>query len=210
METLGIIADICEIFSCLFLAYMLIDAVCYEIRIRREKKKERLSNDYDFDEEAADCFTLTDCQPENPSPLISKNSISELKIGDTRKLAKLLLDEHEYYNSVLSMNERNSVILLLSAYIQYLLVNAPFNEHNFYTLFMMLENSLMAEENDETDLAAGLLAKDSQNYRFTEGFFYGEYLFFEKICSDKKKAVEVSKKLIEDVCDDLDIEIHED
>ena len=94
--------------------------------------------------------------------------------------------------------------------IQYLLVNAPFNEHNFYTLFMMLENSLMAEENDETDLAAGLLAKDSQNYRFTEGFFYGEYLFFEKICSDKKKAVEISKKLIEDVCDDLDIEIHED
>ena len=99
METLGIIADICEIFSCLFLAYMLIDAVCYEIRIRREKKKERLSNDYDLDEEAADCFALTDCQPENPSPLISKSSISELKIGDTRKFAKLLLDEHEYCNS---------------------------------------------------------------------------------------------------------------
>ena len=27
---------------------------------------------------------------------------------------------------------------------------------------------------------------------------------------DNKKAVEISKKLIEDVCDDLDIEIHED
>lgn len=209
METLSIIADICSIFSCLFLAYMLIDAVCCEIRIRRATKKHRPQDEYVI-EGAADCFDLTDCQPEKPSPLISKNSISELKIGDTRKFAKLLLDEHDYYDSILSMNERNSVILLLSAYIQYLLVNAPFNEHNFYTLFMMLENSLMAEENDETDLAAGLLAKDSQNYRFTEGFFYGEYLFFEKICSDKKKAVKISKKLIEDVCDDLDIEIHED
>ena len=83
METLGIIADICEIFSCLFLAYMLIDTVCCEIRIRRTTKKHRPQDEYVI-EGAADCFDLTDCQPENPSPLISKSSISELEIGDTK------------------------------------------------------------------------------------------------------------------------------
>ena len=140
-----------------------------------------------------------------PMPPLSKDVLKRLKVSDAKRFAEeRLLSWRSAITGRLNIFEMESATLLLSAYLQYLILEAPACELNFGTLLELLKASEDTGSMDKKDCVERLM-ESSFRLDWGKPMYYGEYLLYKATCEDKEKVIGVCRELAASILDDLEL-----
>ena len=209
MTTLFIVIGCIAGFNAIYLFFYVMDDIISQIRKISKPKKQAANLTFlddldDFEDEPEkpekpEKFEVYELHPlpendDDTMPELSPNALKTLRSHDVRRFIKEemywlkdhILDE-------LSRFEMESLTLLFSSYIKYLIRAGQEEDKTFSTLREMLDNSDPYTSMDEADTVEEMIQSTIRHMPIKPDY-YGEYLTYKATCENRPKVLESAKR----------------
>ena len=201
MNTLFIVIGCIAGFNALYLFFYVMDDLISRIRsIGKPKKRTADLGFLDDLEDEPEEFEIYDIPPlaedDDSMPELSPNALKTLRSYDVRRFIK---EEMYWLNDhildELSRFEMESLTLLFSAYIKYLIRTGQEEDKTFSTLREMLDNSDPYTSMEEADTVEEMMRSTIRHMPIKPDY-YGEYLTYKATCENRPKVLESAKRIL--------------
>lgn len=213
MTTLFIVIGCIAGFNALYLFFYVMDDVISQIcKIGKPKKQ---ATDFTFLDDLDDLDDLEDepKKPEKPEtleiydvssltedddsmPELSPDALKSLRSYDVRRFIKEeMYWLKDYILDELSRFEMESLTLLFSSYIKYLIRTGQEEDKTFSTLREMLDSSDPYTTMEEADTVEEMIRSTIRHMPIKPDY-YGEYLMYKATCENRPKVLESAKRIL--------------
>ena len=202
MNTLFIVIGCIAGFNALYLFFYVMDDLIFRIRSIGKPKKRMADLGFLNDlEDEPETFEIYDIPPlsedeDDAVPELSPNALKTLRSYDVRRFIK---EEMYWLNDhildELSRFEMESLTLLFSAYIKYLIRTGQEEDKTFSTLREMLDNSDPYTSMEEADTVEEMIRSTIRHMPIKPDY-YGEYLTYKATCENRPKVLESAKRIL--------------
>ena len=201
MNTLFVVIGCIAGFNALYLFFYVMDDLISRIRsIGKPKKRTADLGFLDDLEDEPEEFEIYDIPPlaedDDSMPELSPNALKTLRSYDVRRFIK---EEMYWLNDhildELSRFEMESLTLLFSAYIKYLIRTGQEEDKTFSTLREMLDNSDPYTSMEEADTVEEMMRSTIRHMPIKPDY-YGEYLTYKATCENRPKVLESAKRIL--------------
>ncbi len=201
MNTLFIVIGCIAGFNALYLFFYVMDDLISRIRsIGNPKKRTADLGFLDDLEDEPEEFEIYDIPPlaedDDSMPELSPNALKTLRSYDVRRFIKeemYWLNDHIL--NELSHFEMESLTLLFSSYIKYLIRTGQEEDKTFSTLREMLDSSDPYTTMEETDTVEEMIRSTIRHMPIKPDY-YGEYLTYKATCENRPKVLESAKRIL--------------
>ena len=183
----------------IFAAMVIFDVVCIFITFGSDlcstvyrkitKKKKTDTPDYEFEFDEPD-------EPFSIAPPLCVDSVRMVYSGNCRELvADRILPVEKDISAQLNEQDKESVILLLSSYINYLNREAPQHERTFTMVMELLKHSEPVYDMEDKDVVERVMEESAYKTAMMPDY----YLDFQKYkysCKNKEYIIRIAKVLI--------------
>lgn len=219
MTTLFIVIGCIAGFNTMYLFFYVMDDIISQIRkIGKPKNK---TTDFtfldDLDEledapeklEKSETFEIYDVsslvEDDDSMPELSPNALKSLRSYDVRRFIKEeMYWLKDYILDELSRFEMESLTLLFSSYIKYLIRTGQEEDKTFSTLQEMLESSDPYTSMEEADTVEEMIRSTIRHMPIKPDY-YGEYLTYKATCENRPKVLESAKRILVAIDVDFDV-----
>lgn len=210
MITLFIVIGCIAGFNALYLFFYVMDDIISQIRkIGKPKNKTTdftfLDDLDDFEDEPKkpekpETFEIYDVssltEDDDSMPELSPNALKSLRSYDVRRFIKEeMYWLKDYILDELSRFEMESLTLLFSSYIKYLIRTGQEEDKTFSTLREMLDSSDPYTTMEETDTVEEMIRSTIRHMPIKPDY-YGEYLTYKATCENRPKVLESAKRIL--------------
>ncbi len=201
MNTLFIVIGCIAGFNALYLFFYVMDDLISRIRsIGKPKKRTADLGFLDDLEDEPEEFEIYDIPPlaedDDSMPELSPNALKTLRSYDVRRFIK---EEMYWLNDhildELSHFEMESLTLLFSSYIKYLIRTGQEEDKTFSTLREMLDSSDPYTSMEEADTVEEMIRSTIRHMPIKPDY-YGEYLTYKATCENRPKVLESAKRIL--------------
>ena len=209
MTTLFIVIGCIAGFNALYLFFYVMDDIISQIRKIGKPKKQ--TTDYtfldDLDEledapekpEKPETFEIYDASSlteDDAMPELSPDALKTLRSYDVRRFIKEeMFWLKDYILDELSRFEMESLTLLFSSYIKYLIRTGQEEDKTFSTLREMLDSSDPYTSMEEADAVEEMIRSTIRHMPIKPDY-YGEYLTYKATCENRPKVLESAKRIL--------------
>lgn len=201
MNTLFIVIGCIAGFNALYLFFYVMDDLISRIRsIGKPKKRTADLGFLDDLEDEPEEFEIYDIPPltedDDSMPELSPNALKTLRSYDVRRFIKeemYWLNDHIL--NELSHFEMESLTLLFSSYIKYLIRTGQEEDKTFSTLREMLDSSDPYTSMEEADTVEEMIRSTIRHMPIKPDY-YGEYLTYKATCENRPKVLESAKRIL--------------
>ena len=201
MNTLFIVIGCIAGFNALYLFFYVMDDLISRIRsISKPKKRTADLGFLDDLEDEPEEFEIYDIPPlaedDDSMPELSPNALKTLRSYDVRRFIKeemYWLNDHIL--NELSHFETESLTLLFSSYIKYLIRTGQEEDKTFSTLREMLDSSDPYTSMEEADTVEEMIRSTIRHMPIKPDY-YGEYLTYKATCENRPKVLESAKRIL--------------
>lgn len=201
MNTLFIVIGCIAGFNALYLFFYVMDDLISRIRsIGKPKKRTADLGFLDDLEDEPEEFEIYDIPPlaedDDSMPELSPNALKTLRSYDVRRFIKeemYWLNDHIL--NELSHFEMESLTLLFSSYIKYLIRTGQEEDKTFSTLREMPDNSDPCASMEEADTVEEMIRSTIRHMPIKPDY-YGEYLTYKATCENRPKGLESAKRIL--------------
>ena len=177
------------IFDVIYLFFFFGGELCTAIYQKITKKKRSGTPDFAYDLEEPD-------EPFSIAPPLCVDSVRMVYSGNCRELVTdRILPVVKEISEQLNEQDKESVILLLSSYINFLNRAAPTHEQTFTMVMELLKNSEPVYDMEDKDVVERVMEENAVNATLMPDY----YLDFQKYkysCKNKAYIIRISKVLI--------------
>ena len=210
MITLFIVIGCIAGFNALYLFFYVMDDIISQIRkIGKPKNKTTdftfLDDLDDFEDEPKkpekpETFEIYDVssltEDDDSMPELSPNALKSLRSYDVRRFIKEeMYWLNDYILDELSRFEMESLTLLFSSYIKYLIRTGQEEDKTFSTLREMLDSSDPYTTMEKTDTVEEMIRSTIRHMPIKPDY-YGEYLTYKATCENRPKVLESAKRIL--------------
>lgn len=219
MTTLFIVIGCIAGFNALYLFFYVMDDIISQIcKIGKPKKQTTdptfLDELDDFEDEPKkpekpETFEIYDIssltEDDDSMPELSPDALKTLRPYDVRRFIKEeMYWLKDYILDELSRFEMESLTLLFSSYIKYLIRAGQEEDKTFSTLREMLENSDPYTSMEEADTVEEMIRSTIRHMPIKPDY-YGEYLTYKATCENRPKVLESAKRILVAIDVDFDV-----
>ena len=210
MNTLFIVIGCIAGFNALYLFFYVMDDLIFRIRSIGKPKKPTADLTFlddldDFEDEPEklekpETFEIYDIssltEDDDSMPELSPNALKTLRSYDVRRFIKEeMYWLKDYILDELSRFEIESLTLLFSSYIKYLIRAGQEEDKTFSTLREMLNSSDPYTSMEETDTVEEMIRSTIRHMPIKPDY-YGEYLTYKATCENRPKVLESAKRIL--------------
>ena len=201
MNTLFIVIGCIAGFNALYLFFYVMDDLISRIRSIGKPKKRTADlgflDDLEDEPEEFEIYDISSLTEDDDSmPELSPNALKTLRSYDVRRFIK---EEMYWLNDhildELSRFEMESLTLLFSSYIKYLIRTGQEEDKTFSTLREMLDNSDPYTSMEEADTVEEMMRSTIRHMPIKPDY-YGEYLTYKATCENRPKVLESAKRIL--------------
>lgn len=216
MTTLFIVIGCIAGFNALYLFFYVMDDIISQIRKSGKPKKQvadlAFLDDLDESEnepekpETFEIYNISSLTEDGDSmPELSPDALKTLRSYDVRRFIKEeMYWLKDYILDELSRFEMESLTLLFSSYIKYLIRAGQEEDKTFSTLREMLENSDPNTSMEEADTVEEMIRSTIRHMPIKPDY-YGEYLTYKATCENRPKVLESAKRILVAIDVDFDV-----
>ncbi len=218
MTTLFIVIGCIAGFNALYLFFYVMDDIISQIRKIGKPKKQAADftflDDLDESEDAPgkpetyeiyDISSLT--EDDDSMPELSPDALKTLRSYDVRRFIKEeMYWLNDYILDELSRFEMESLTLLFSSYIKYLIRTGQEEDKTFSTLREMLDSSDPYTSMEEADAVEEMIRSTIRHMPIKPDY-YGEFLTYKATCENRSKVLESAKRIL--VAIDVNFDVFE-
>lgn len=207
MTTLFIVIGCIAGFNALYLFFYVMDDIISQIRKTGKPKKQTADFTFldDLDEsenepEKPETFEIYDIssltEDDDSMPELSPDALKTLRSYDVRRFIKEeMYWLKDYILDELSRFEMESLTLLFSSYIKYLIRTGQEEDKTFSTLREMLDSSDPYTTMEEADTVEEMIRSTIRHMPIKPDY-YGEYLTYKATCENRPKVLESAKRIL--------------
>lgn len=210
MTTLFIVIGCIAGFNALYLFFYVMDDIISQIRKSGKPKKQVADLAFldDLDDledepekpEKPETFEIYDIssltEDDDSMPELSPDALKTLRSYDVRRFIKEeMYWLNDYILDELSRFEMESLMLLFSSYIKYLIRAGQEEDKTFSTLREMLDSSDPYTTMEEADTVEEMIRSTIQHMPIKPDY-YGEYLTYKATCENRPKVLESAKRIL--------------
>ena len=210
MSSLFIVIGCIAGFNAIYLFFYIMDDIVSQIRKISKPKKQTADFTFldDLDEledepekpEKPETFEIYDIssltEDDDSMPELSTNALKSLRSYDVRRFIKEeMYWLKDYILDELSRFEMESLTLLFSSYIKYLIRTGQEEDKTFSTLREMLDSSDPYTTMEEADTVEEMI-RSAIRHMPIKPDYYGEYLTYKATCENRPKVLESAKRIL--------------
>lgn len=200
MNTLFIAIGCIAGFNALYLFFYVMDDLISKIRSIGKPKKQAADlsflDDLEDAPEKVEVYEIPPLPEDEAMPELSPDALKALRSYDVRRFIKEeMYWLKDYILDELSHFEMESLTLLFSSYIKYLIRAGQEEDKTFSTLREMLDSSDPYTSMDETDTVEELMQSTIRHMPIKPDY-YGEYLTYKATCENRAKVLESAKRIL--------------
>ena len=197
MTTLFIVIGCIAGFNAIYLFFYVMDDIISQIRKIGKPKKQ--TADFTFLDD------LDESEDDDSMPELSPDALKTLRSYDVRRFIKEeMYWLKDYILDELSRFEMESLTLLFSSYIKYLIRTGQEEDKTFSTLREMLDSSDPYTSMEEADTVEEMIRSTIRHMPIKPDY-YGEYLTYKATCENRPKVLESAKRIL--VAIDVDFNV---